>query len=50
MMNPLMKVTIGNLSTETQNAFKVMQGELNAIDSLLSMCEVKEKNLKDMGK
>lgn len=45
-----MKGTIAQLSTETQNTFKVMQGELVAMDNLLAKCEMKLTNSKDVGK
>ena len=34
-----MKGTLGQLSSETQQAFQVMQKELVAMDNLLTKCE-----------
>ena len=49
-MNPLMKRPLQELSTETQNCFKLLQGELNQQANLFETFEHKLKTLRELGK
>jgi len=50
MINPLMKASIGELSSESQNALKTLQMELDSTKSLLELAESKLDRLDELGK